>query len=129
MRRVLLFPVGLLLAACAYRYSYGTPIQPEDFQKLVAGQTTRSQVLQMWGDPKDILHGPDGRILIYESGVAEEESPVLRTRTLRVRIVLDSKDVLKEYVREHLRSESPLDRARAAEWESEPSESRYPGRR
>jgi len=60
---ILLLP--LLLGA--WRDVSGNTINPKYVERIKDGQTTKQEILLLFGDPQDIQHPPEGAIFTYKS--------------------------------------------------------------
>lgn len=74
MRQQTLFMVpiflvaGWTMAGCAARHLVGSPIKEEGIHKIVAGKTTRAEILSLFGPPYRVESKGDQEILTYFYG-------------------------------------------------------------
>lgn len=74
MQRQALFMVpvlvvaGWIMAGCAARHLVGSPIKEEGVHKIVAGKTTRAEILSLFGPPYRVESKNDQEVLTYFYG-------------------------------------------------------------
>jgi outer membrane protein assembly factor BamE (lipoprotein component of BamABCDE complex) len=98
VRRHVLFVVPLLFLAawtmggCATRHLTGSPIKEEGISKIVAGKTTRAEILSVFGPPYRVHSMGDQEILTYFYGKQSNWSVLLYTESRQ------SADILNVYL-------------------------------
>jgi hypothetical protein len=59
---------GWVIAGCAARHLVGSPIDEENVHKIVAGKTTRAEILSLFGPPYRVESKGDHEVLTYFYG-------------------------------------------------------------
>lgn len=69
---VLLFVLALPLTLGAWKEFTGRTINPRYVKRIKDGQTTKHEILVMFGDPEEIERTPEGVVFIYKDYKAAE---------------------------------------------------------
>jgi len=64
----ILFIAGWIMAGCGARHLTGSPIKEEGIPKIVAGKTTRAEILTLFGPPYRVESKGDQEVLTYFYG-------------------------------------------------------------
>ncbi len=98
---------GLALQGCAA--SYGQKIEADNVSKIVKGKTTRTELIQMFGQPTQAIIMPDGGRTLYFvyfrnslgstfGQMAQIAAGKGQAKTgTNLSVVLDKNDVVKDY--------------------------------
>ena len=88
---ILLFAELLVVVGCGRRV-VGSPISEEHIPQIVAGKTTKAEILKLFGAPYDIQSKGDEEVLTYLYGRAYQFSFIFWTE------VQEKADILAVYI-------------------------------
>ena len=101
MRRQALLMAPIFLAAtwittgCAARHLVGSPIKEEGIHKIVAGKTTRAEILSLFGPPYRVESTGDHEVLTYFYGKQSNWTILLYSESRH------SADILNVYINQN----------------------------
>jgi|GEM_PF-463535 len=90
-----LFLAGWIMAGCAARHLVGSPIKEEGIPKIVAGKTTRAEILSLFGPPYRVESKGDQEVLTYFYGKQSNWTIVLYSESRH------SADILNVYLNQN----------------------------
>ncbi|MBI3319888.1 MAG: hypothetical protein HYZ89_04815 [Candidatus Omnitrophica bacterium] len=109
--------LGAAGCASSFPYTYGSRLKETSLQQLQRGETTKEQIVELFGKPREVIHGADGmQEFIYESVHVEGKfvsfftpSAVDKQHVKRLRVTLDAAGRLHDYTIDELyREVEPL---------------------
>ncbi|MGH7381629.1 MAG: hypothetical protein ACREKR_05285 [Candidatus Methylomirabilales bacterium] len=90
-----LFLTGWIMAGCAARHLVGSPIKEEGIHKIVAGKTTRAEILSVFGPPYRVESKGDQEVLTYFYGKQSHWTILLYSESRQ------SADILNVYLNQN----------------------------
>ncbi len=103
MRKVVMLWVVVLflgLAGCAYQASSGREITQEALSQVVLGQTTKAEMITLFGPPVGQGYSTDGRLVLTWQYFTNEYSIMSfmpKTRLQMLSAVFDANEILERY--------------------------------
>jgi hypothetical protein len=85
----------------AWRDVSGNTINPKYVERIKDGQTTKQEILLLFGDPQDIQHPPEGTIFTYKSFKDAPQLPYrpeerkIAPQSDRIYVIDDNKQIKK----------------------------------